>query len=139
MNRKLILRSAGAVLGSALILATAFQAEAAPRRHYRGGGNGAVAALAFGAVALGFGAAIASSQRREREFVPAYGYPAYGYPAQSYPVYGNGYGAPEVDYAPQVQYVPQPVYAPSYPYGYVQPRRNGNYWMRQARERQMGF
>ena len=131
MNRALTLRAAGAVLGSALVLATAFQAEAAPRRVYRGGGNGAAAALAFGAVALGIGAAIAASERRDREIVPAYGYPAYGY--------GYGYAAPQY-YAPQVQYVPQPVYgAPAYAYGYGPHHHGGNYWRARNRQQNLGF
>ena len=118
MTRKLVLRATGAVLGSALMLATAFQAEAAPRRGHRGGGNGAAAAFAFGAVALGIGAAIAASQRRERETpVYAYGYPAYGY----------GYA----NVAPQY-YAPQPVYAPGYGYGH------GNRWGHR-RHQNLGF
>ena len=100
MLRNLGIRIAGVVAGSAMVLATAFQAEAAPRRYYGGGGGngGAVAALAIGALALGVGAAIASSQRSERHYVPAA--PAYGYG-------GYGYAPQPQYYAPQVQYVPQ--------------------------------
>ncbi len=139
MSRNLAIRVAGAVAGSAMIFVTAFQAEAAPRRYHRGGGNGgAVAALAFGAVALGIGAAIASSNRRDREYYA----PSYGYAPQTYYEPQVQYAPPQQYYEPQVQYVPQqyyaaPVYHPGYGggYGVRRHRSDGNRWQQIAREK----
>ncbi len=146
MLHNLGVRIAGVVAGSAMILATAFNAEAAPRRHYGGGGNGgAVAALAFGAIALGVGAAIASGQRSERHYVTAApygyggGYGGYGYaPQPQYYATQQQYYAPQVHYVPQPQYyAPQPVYNSGYGHWYgARHRHEGNRWQRLARDRQ---
>jgi hypothetical protein len=72
----------------------------APRR-----GN-AAAAAAFGAMALGIGAAIAADRRNDY-YGYGYGYPAYGYGyAPGY--YGGGYYRPRY-YAPRY-YGPRPFY-----------------------------
>ncbi|MDF2114676.1 hypothetical protein PY365_03760 [Roseiarcaceae bacterium H3SJ34-1] len=75
----------------------------APRR-----GN-AAAAAAFGAMALGIGAAIAADRRNDYYY--GYGYPAYGHPAYGYgyaPGYYGGYYRPRY-YAPRY-YGPRPFY-----------------------------
>jgi hypothetical protein len=133
-------RAKTAVAGIVLTLALAGQASAGPmqfipsrdltigsqvidvqyrqRRVVRRGGGDAAAAAMLGVLALGVGAAIASSQR-EREYYPSYGYPAYGYPA-----YGYGY-------QPAPVYAPPPVY-----YGDTRwrHRNDGSYWQRRNRE-----
>lgn len=80
----------------------------------RGGGrnNGAATAAMLGIVALGVGAAIASNNRRDREYIqqPAYGY-GYGQPA-----YAPQYYQAQPQYyqpQPQPQYY-QPVQQPVY-------------------------
>jgi hypothetical protein len=134
MLQKHGIRAAGVALGAGLLFATtAFQAEAAPRRHYRGGNAGA--AVAAGILGLGVAAAIASSRsNRNHYYAPGYAYPAYGYsygayPAYSaYPVYSYGYAQPVY-----------PRYAPRYPYaGYYGPTGygRGNYYQRRARNTQ---
>jgi hypothetical protein len=140
MLRNPVIRIAGAVAGSLIVLAAASQAEAAPR-HYRGGNNGAAAALAIGALALGVGAAIAASERREREYAPAYGYGAY--PAYGYGYQQPQYVEPQVHYAPQAYYAPQGYYSPKAAwgngyggYGVRHHRHAGTYWQQRARDRQ---
>lgn len=127
MLQKYGIRAAGVALGAGLLFATtAFQAEAAPRRHYRGGNAGA--AVAAGILGLGVAAAIASSRsNRDYYYAPGYSYPAYGYNA--YPAYSYGYAQPVY-----------PRYAPRYPYatGYYGPTGygRGNYYQRRARNTQ---
>ena len=121
-------RIVGAVAGVALTAALSAQAVAAPffrggpagfapqaqmqqvryAPRARGGNGGAAAAAAFGIMALGIGAAIASSQR-EQAYEPVYVDPGYGYG------YAPGYEAPPVVYAPRRN------------------RNDGNFWQQRAR------